>query len=88
MPGHCGNRTYADLWNTSLSLYITPTQKYHTVYCFSISSSGDNVVIEDSYIWDAVKIENNCRISKSLLCDKVLVKQYVFTDISAKVSKL
>ncbi|CAB3992205.1 translation initiation factor eIF-2B subunit epsilon-like [Paramuricea clavata] len=41
---------------------------------------GDNVVIEDSYIWDGVKVENNCRISKSLLCDKVLVKQNVTTQ--------
>ncbi|XP_028397164.1 translation initiation factor eIF-2B subunit epsilon-like [Dendronephthya gigantea] len=41
---------------------------------------GDNVVIEDSYIWDGVKIENNCRISKSILCDNVVVKQNVTTQ--------
>ena len=48
--------------------------------CKFFASSGDNVVIEDSYIWDGVKIENNCRISKSLLCDNVQVKQYVIYD--------
>ena len=35
------------------------------------------MIIEDSYVWDGVKIEDNCRISKSLLCNNVVVKQYV-----------
>jgi hypothetical protein len=44
--------------------------------------SGDNVVIEDSYIWDGVEIQNNSHISKSLVCDNVLVKQYVFMNFN------
>ena len=44
--------------------------------------SGDNVVIEDSYVWDGVEIQNNSHISKSLVCDNVLVKQYVFMNFN------
>ena len=51
-----------------------------------IFSPGDNVVIEDSYIWDGVKILNNSHISDSLVCDNVLVKQYVFINTWQKTN--
>ena len=49
--------------------------------CFNPNISGDGVVIEDSYIWSEVKIESNSSISKSLICDGVIVKRLVEQSI-------
>lgn len=35
---------------------------------------GENVVIEGSYIWDSVEIEEGCRIHRSIVCDGAKVK--------------
>lgn len=38
---------------------------------------GENVVIEGSYIWDNVEIEDGCKIHQSIICDRVKVKRNV-----------
>ena len=38
---------------------------------------GENVVIEGSYVWDNVEIEEGCRIHRSIVCDGAKVKRNV-----------
>ena len=38
---------------------------------------GENVVIEGSYVWDNVEIEDGCKIHQAIVCDRVKVKRNV-----------
>lgn len=38
---------------------------------------GENVLIEGSYVWDNVEIEDGCRISQAIVCDGAKVKKNV-----------
>ena len=46
------------------------------IYLFS----GDYVRLDGVHLWDNVKVDDGCNISKSILCKNVHIKRYAATD--------
>lgn len=54
--------------------------KLKTLSFFFFLQTGDNVHLDHAYIWNNVHIASSVKISQSVVCDKVEVKEGVTLD--------